>query len=154
MMGKRFSFTSACKASILATLALILSMALFGIDITKSLGYTAGRSGFEAYVLGTLLSFCAGSVYGMIYALFFEPALQSFPKFVKGFIFSFLPFLLSILFLETFLEWLRFLFPPQPYQGYANLIEIPGEGSKGWSIDLINHQVYGITLALFYRPKK
>lgn len=151
-MKKRFSFKSAIVASVGATIALIFSMALFGINITKSLGATAGQEGFNAYVLGSFLCFSAGTVYGIIYALVFEPWLKNLPNYLAGAIYSLLPFFLSILFLQSFLEGVRFIFQDSKVP-LVHQPEVPGEGSKGKGVTFINHLVYGVVLSLIYRPK-
>lgn len=109
-MSTRFNFGSILLASIIATIAMTIVMAIFGINLMKILGFAAGMSGGAAYLFGGVLHFAIGIFYGIIYALFFEPWMKKMPGFLSGALYSLLPFIIALIFIGPTLKLISFVF--------------------------------------------
>ncbi len=107
---RRFNFKSAIVASIIAVIVMTIFMMYFGMNIMKGLGYAAGVSGVWATILGAIIHLVIGVIYGIVYALIFDPLLQKMPGFLRGCIFSILPFILSATLMPQFLNLVGTIF--------------------------------------------
>ena len=107
---KRFNFKSVIGASIVATLVMTIFMWIFGMNIMKMLGMIAGYNGTMMYVIGGAIHFGVGIFWGLVYALFFEPGMETRAGFLSGAFFSLVPLIAAMLFMGTFVTTIQGVF--------------------------------------------
>lgn len=110
MQKSRVNLKSAILASIVGTIAMTVVMAIFGINIMKALGMTAGMQGGMVYFIGGLIHLSVGIFYGIIYAWIFQPLLKKLPSYLSGAVYSILPFIIAMLFMSPFLNAIQTVF--------------------------------------------
>ncbi len=179
---RRFSFISAVWASIVATAAMTAAMWFFGIDHTIMLGKIAGKTGTSAYITGGAIHLGVGIIYGLLYALIFEPIFRRLPGFFAGALYSLLPFVIAIFFMGAFTDGIKAAFGNKPEvtevaanadqnrfnynrdgsYNHSDCAPKPKAESKtspktparsGWLFSLLGHLVYGVFLGWVYRPR-
>lgn len=111
---RRFNFGSAVWASIVATVVMTIVMWFFGTDLMNMLGMTAGKTGTMAYIFGGVIHFGVGIIFGLVYALIFEPILRGLPGFLAGALYSLLPFFVAMFFMNPFIQTIKTTFGNKP----------------------------------------
>jgi len=181
--GKPFSWSRAIVAGFIATAAITVSMALFGMNFTKSLGsmILPNASMTLQYLAGGISHLMVGLFYGVVYAWFFGRVREWNPL-LKGAVFGLaiaavasatMPLMASIM------PGGRAANPCNPCAGKASnpcnpcaakpanpcnpcAAKTPnpcnpcgGGGQNPYSglVTAINHLVYGLALALVYRTR-
>lgn len=161
----------AALAGLIATIVmtmLMYGMPLFGLptmDLLGSLGHLAPVG--SPYLVGGLIHLVNGVALALIYAAFVAPVLPG-PRWMRGALFSLLPWLFALVALAPIMGWLQSLSgaaaasaaPVNPCAagGPANPCAAgPAAGGAGQSVmatmSLGAHLVYGAVLGAIYRAK-
>ncbi len=90
-MFKRFQLGSTLFASFVATFFMTIFLSFFSIDLIKQLGLIAQVSYGWVCIIGISAHFGIGFLYGLSYALFFEPLFHRLSPFFCALLFSFFP---------------------------------------------------------------
>jgi hypothetical protein len=168
-MGIRLNWGAAIFAGVLATSVMVLTMALFGINILKAVGVIANQEGSLAYVYGSLIVLAVGLFYAFCYAIIIRPVMRKFPKWMTGLFFGGIVYLISFSFTNPAIALFQEMFQKKIPLGFRGQKELYlkmrlkkasyyykdfGEKSEGWTIDLANHCIYALVLAYLYQEKK
>ncbi|MDN3505290.1 MAG: hypothetical protein P0S95_06930 [Rhabdochlamydiaceae bacterium] len=108
---RRFNFGSAIFASIVACIIMTAFMMYFKMNIMVQLGQLAGMTSKAAiYFIGGVIHLIVAIVFGLIYALIFQPLMHKFPGFLSGTIYSLLPFILAMTLMGQFTGLIKTVF--------------------------------------------
>lgn len=167
----------AALAGLIATIVmtmLMYGMPLFGLpamDLLGSLGRLAPVG--SPYLVGGLIHLVNGVVLALIYAAFVAPVLPG-PRWMRGALFSLLPWLFALVALAPIMGWLQSLSgaaaasaasvnpcaaggPANPCAAVNPCVAGPAAGGAGQSVmatmSLVAHLVYGAVLGAIYRAK-
>ncbi len=181
-MFKRFRIGSVFFASFVATLFMTIFLQFFSIDFIKLLGTAAAAQENLIFAIGFVGHFGLGFIYGVFYALFFEPLFYRLSPFICGLLFSLVPFALFYVVKHKNFETPQNLiskheskisYQPCKGEGYYHHIQkkrekmgrevidwekeslsFPKETPTVVWVGLLCHLVFGVTLSLLYRPRE
>jgi hypothetical protein len=180
-MVKRFHFLSILFASFVATFFMTIFLMLCSVDLIKVLAGLGGLSRGASYALALCAHLGIGLVYGLSYALFFEPLFHKICKQFTGVVFALIPLSLYLFYGDIALEKIEKKLPHKESSIMATLsrgdhyvahltkkkykmgyhrpqvienkrFSSPSKPSFG--VALVSHILFGATLSLVYRPKK
>ena len=111
---RRFNFGSAIFASIVACIIMTAFMMYFKMNIMVHLGRIAGMTTTTSiYFVGGAIHLIVALVFGLIYALIFQPLMHKLPGFLSGAIYSLLPFILAMTLMGQFTNFIQTVFKVQ-----------------------------------------
>lgn len=163
-IGSRIDWGRALVAGLVATILMTITMALFGMNLMKSLGgmiLGADASTAMQYLVGGLIHFMIGIGYGLVYAALVAPRLSWHPV-LKGAVYGAALTVIALVMMPVMASALgggagNPCNPCNPTggatAGAANPCNPCGGGGNPVTsglISLLNHLVYGITQALLY----
>ena len=136
------SFGGATFAGIVATVAITITLAFTGTNILQALGgmmLGTDANVIAQYVVGGAVHFLIGVVYGVMYAVFFDPV-SEWTRITKGVIVGLATTALALALIPLIALAL-------------GAVAAEGGGSPfDASINLFNHLVFGVVVAFTYRP--